>query len=150
MNTEKCTSWVERDKKVMAPTQHLSYFPLVVESGKGSIIRDLDGNEYIDFLSSASSLNLGTCNDHVKAAVEEQLKKYSQYTIAYTYNIPAIEYAERLVSTYPGDVKAKILFGNCGSDGNDAAVKFARAFTDAPKSSHSSTVIMAILTVLLP
>ena len=74
MNTEKCTSWVERDKKVMAPTQHLSYFPLVVESGKGSIIRDLDGNEYIDFLSSASSLNLGTCNDHVKAAVEEQLK----------------------------------------------------------------------------
>ena len=113
MNTEKCTSWVERDKKVMAPTQHLSYFPLVVESGKGSIIRDLDGNEYIDFLSSASSLNLGTCNDHVKAAVEEQLKKYSQYTIAYTYNLP-----EHL--------------------------------PDAPKSSHSSTVIMAILTVLLP
>ena len=55
MNTEKCTSWVERDKKVMAPTQHLSYFPLVVESGKGSIIRDLDGNAYIDFLSTASS-----------------------------------------------------------------------------------------------
>ena len=133
MNTEKCTSWVERDKKVIAPTQHLSYFPLVVESGKDSIIRDLDGNEYIDFLSSASSLNLGTCNDHVKAAVQEQLKKYSQYTIAYTYNIPAIEYAERLVSTYPGGVKAKILFGNCGSDGNDAAVKFARAFTGRTK-----------------
>ena len=47
MKTEKCTAWVERDKKVLAPTQHLSYFPLVVESGNGSLIKDLDGNEFI-------------------------------------------------------------------------------------------------------
>ena len=83
MNTEKCTSWVERDKKVMAPTQHLSYFPLVVESGKGSIIRDLDGNEYIDFLSSASSLNLGTCNDHVSCRRRTAEKIFTVYHCLY-------------------------------------------------------------------
>lgn len=133
MKTEKCTAWVERDKKVLAPTQHLSYFPLVVESGNGSLIKDLDGNEFIDFLSSASSLNLGICHPVVKEAVKNQMEKYSQYTIAYTYNIPAIEYGEKLVSTYPGGIDAKILFGNCGSDGNDAAVKFARAYTGRTK-----------------
>ena len=40
---------------------------------------------------------------------------------------------ERLTSVFPGGVKAKIAFGNCGSDGNDAAVKFARAYTGRQK-----------------
>lgn len=44
-----------------------------------------------------------------------------------------ISYAEKLTSVYPGGVKAKIAFGNCGSDGNDAAVKFARAYTGRTK-----------------
>ena len=29
LNTEKCNAWVERDKKVFAPTQHLSYYPML-------------------------------------------------------------------------------------------------------------------------
>lgn len=133
MKVKKCMEWVERDKKVVAPTQHLSYFPLVVESGKDSIIYDKDGNEFIDFLSSASSLNLGSCNKQITEAIEAQLKKCTQYTVAYTYSAAMIEYAEKLVSVYPGGVEAKILFGNCGSDANDAAVKFARAYTGRTK-----------------
>ena len=34
MKAQKCMQWVERDKKVVAPTQHLSYFPLLLESAK--------------------------------------------------------------------------------------------------------------------
>ena len=40
-----------------------------------------------------------------------------------------IEYAERLSAIFSGDGHAKVCFGNCGSDANDAAVKFARAYT---------------------
>lgn len=133
MNTQMCMEWVERDKKVVAPTQHLSYFPLVVESAKDSTVYDEDGNEFIDFLSSASSLNLGSCNQQITEAIQEQLKKCTQYTVAYTYSATMIEYAEKLTSVYPGGVEAKILFGNCGSDANDAAVKFARAYTGRTK-----------------
>ena len=93
----------------------------------------MDGNKFIDFLSSASSLNIGSSNPIITKAIEEQLKKFTQYTAAYTYNEQTTEYAERLVSVYPGGVKAKVCFGNCGSDGNDAAVKFARAFTGRQK-----------------
>lgn len=133
MLTDKCEALIERDKKVIAKCQHLSYFPLAVASAEGSLVRDEDGNEYIDFLSSASSLNLGSCNPAVTAAIEAQLRKFTQYTQAYTYNQQSVEYAERLVSVYPGGVKAKVAFGNCGSDGNDAAVKFARAYTGRQK-----------------
>ena len=133
MKQTECTKWVERDKKVVAPCSHLSYFPLVVESADGDIIRDADGNEFIDFLTSASSLNLGSRHPVVMKAIEKQITQCTQYTAAYTYNKPMIEYAERLTSVYPGGVEAKICFGNCGSDANDAAVKFARAYTGRQK-----------------
>lgn len=130
-----CKQWVERDKKVIAPCQHLSYFPLAVDRAKDSTVVDTDGNEFIDFLTSASSLNLGSCNEHITAGIQEQLAKCTQYTAAYTYSPATIEYAERLCSVFPGrpaeDVR--IAFGNCGSDCNDAAVKFARAYTGRRK-----------------
>ena len=133
MNLDRCNALVERDEKVVAPCQHLSYYPLAIAKVEGSVITDLDGNKFIDFLSSASSLNIGSSNPIITKAIEEQLKKFTQYTAAYTYNEQTTEYAERLVSVYPGGVKAKVCFGNCGSDGNDAAVKFARAFTGRQK-----------------
>lgn len=129
MNVKKCMEWVARDKEVVAGASHLSYYPLVVESAKGATLRDLDGNEYIDFLSSASSLNLGSSNEVVTQAIVKQLENYAQYTPAYLYNTQMIEYAERLVSVFPSSKKAKVVFGNCGSDANDAAVKFSRAYT---------------------
>lgn len=133
MNRKRCEALIERDKRVIAPCQHLSYFPLAVEKGDGSIITDADGNQFIDFLSSASSLNLGSSFPAVSRAIRQQLDKTTQYTMAYCYNQPYIEYAERLVSVYPGGAPAKVCFGNCGSDGNDAAVKYARAYTGRQK-----------------
>lgn len=132
-DVQKCSALVERDEKVIAKCQHLSYYPFVISEAKGEILKDEDGNEYIDFLTSASSLNLGSSNDVITRAIEEQLHKFTQYTVAYCYNARTIEYAEKLTSVYPGGVKAKICFGNCGSDGNDAAIKFARAYTGRTK-----------------
>ena len=133
MDNAKSAAIVERDKKVVAPCQRLSYYPLVIEKGQGAILTDVDGKEYIDFLSSASSLNLGSSHPVVTEAIKEQLDRFSQYTAAYTYNEATTAYAERLTSVFPGGVKAKIAFGNCGSDGNDCAVKFARAYTGRQK-----------------
>ncbi|NLU23395.1 MAG: aminotransferase class III-fold pyridoxal phosphate-dependent enzyme [Clostridiales bacterium] len=133
MNVNNCQALIERDKKVIARCQHLSYFPLAVDSAKGAILTDADGNQFIDFLTSASSLNLGSSNPRITAAIEAQVKKFTQYTPAYCYNEQTTSYAERLASVYPGGISAKVCFGNCGSDGNDAAVKFARAYTGRHK-----------------
>ena len=132
-NNETNMAWVARDESIIAPCQHLSYFPMVIDHVDHDMIYDVEGNSYIDFLSSASSLNLGSCNPIITNAVKEQLDKYSQYTIVYAYGKPAIEYAERLASVYPGKIPVKVAFGNCGSDANDAAVKFCRAYTKRSK-----------------
>ena len=153
-SVEKCMQWVERDKKVIAPCSHLSYFPLVIAEAKQDMVYDEDENGYIDFLSSASSLNLGSGQPAVHAAVMDQIGKGTQYTIAYSYSRASIEYAERLTSVYPGGAEAKVCFGLCGSDGNDAAVKFARAYTGRPKiitflnGYHGSTYGAASLTAV--
>lgn len=152
MNTSKCEALVQRDKKVIAPCSHLSYFPLAVAKAEGAIITDEDGNEFIDFLTSASSLNLGSSNPIITEAIQKQLAQFTQYTQAYSYNEPSVAYAERLVSAYPGGVEAKVCYGNCGSDCNDAAVKFARAYTGRSKiitflnAYHGSTYGSATLT----
>lgn len=133
LNLEKSRALVERDKKVIAPCQHLSYFPLAIEENHGATLIDADGNRYIDFLSSASSLNLGGSHPEITNAIFKQLEKFAQYTPAYSYNEQTVAYAERLTSIYPGGISSKVAFGNCGSDGNDAAVKFARAYTGRQK-----------------
>lgn len=133
MRVTNCMNLIERDKKVIAPCSHLSYFPLAVASVEGSVITDEDGNKFIDFLSSGSSLNLGSSHPAVMEAVKAQLDLSAQYTQAYSYNRRSIEYAEKLSSVYPGGIDVKVCFGNCGSDANDAAIKFARAYTGRPK-----------------
>ena len=75
MNKETNLAWVNRDESVIAPCQHLSYFPMTIDHIDHDMIYDVEGNSYIDFLSSASSLNLGSCNPLITNAVKEQLDK---------------------------------------------------------------------------
>lgn len=133
MDTQRCYDLMDRDQQVIAGCQHLFYFPLAVAKGEGSILTDEDGNRYIDFLASASSLNLGSSHPAVTQAIRDQLDRFTQYIQAYCYNRRGIEYGERLVSVYPGGVRAKVCYGNSGSDCNDAAVKFARGYTGRSK-----------------
>ncbi len=86
MENTKSMAIVARDKAVIAPCQRLAYYPLVIESAEGSVLKDVDGKEYIDFLSSASSLNMGSTNPVVTKVIKEQLERFSQYAVAYTYN----------------------------------------------------------------
>ena len=151
-DTNKCMKAFLEDQKYASKCSHLSYYPLVIDKVQGSIITDIDGNEFIDFLSSASSLNMGSTFPPVVEAMKEQIDRFSQYTPAYTYNRTTTAYAKKLASVFPGGVKAKVCFGNCGSDANDAAIKFARAYTGRPKifvflnGYHGSTYGSASLT----
>ena len=132
----------ENDKYLM---QNLRYFPLVIKSIKGSIITDEDDNQFIDFLSSAASLNLGSCHPVINKAIKEQLDLFSNYILNYIANDKAGQYAKLLTSVYPGGVKAKVAYANSGSGANDLAIKYARAYTKRYKlisfinSYHGST-----------
>ena len=143
---ENCKSLVSRDEKVMSPASRISYFPLVVSRADGSKIWDLDGNEYIDFLSGAAVTNIGHRHPQVVEAVREQLEKFIHNTLAYTYYQIAVELAEKLVEITPGRFPKRVAFGLSGSDANDGAIKLARSARKRPKiisflgSYHGSTL----------
>lgn len=129
MNIQKSVDLLHRDKAVIAPGQHLLYFPIAVDRAEGDIVTDIDGNQYIDFLSSASSLNLGGSHPDLNRAITAQMKKCVQYCTCYTMNESMVEYAERLSSVYPGRIPVKVCFSHSGSDANDLAIRFARMYT---------------------
>ena len=120
---------LKRDAGVIASGQHILYFPIVVDAVEGDTIVDIDGNRYIDFLSSASSLNMGGMNPQIRQAVGRQMEKCTQYCTCYTLNRPMVEYAERLTSIYPGEISAKVFFTLSGSDSADIAYCLAKAYT---------------------
>lgn len=129
MDTTKCIKAVARDNKVIARASRIPYFPLVVDSVDGVTIKDIDGNEYIDLLSSAGAVNVGASNAKVKESIIKQVNKFIHYTPVYTYHELMIKLAEKLVKITPGNFKKRVAFGLSGSDANDSAIKFARVYT---------------------
>ncbi|CAI2667055.1 Isoleucine 2-epimerase [Apilactobacillus kunkeei] len=117
------------EDECFASASRIKYFDMVIESGDGAILKDVEGNEYIDLLASASSTNTGHSHPHVVEAISEQAKKLIQYTPAYFANLPAAQLSKRLTALAPIDGPAELSWGNSGSDANDALIKFARGYT---------------------
>lgn len=120
---------VRQESEFVAPTARIPYYDLVLDHGEGAVLYDVDGNSYVDLLASASATNVGHCHPKVVKAITDQAQKLIHYTPAYLYHTPEIELVERLAKLAPGDTPKKVVFGNSGSDANDAIIKFARAYT---------------------
>ena len=120
---------VKQEKLYIPQACALKYYPLAITEASGSIVKDADGNEFIDFLTSAAVYNIGHRHPKVVAAAKKQMDKVLNYTIAYFYEKPPIELAKKLVEITPGKFSKKVTFGFSGSDGVDSAIKAARAYT---------------------
>jgi 4-aminobutyrate aminotransferase len=129
----KSMELVARDSKVIATAARVPYYPLVIKRGHGSIIEDVDGNEYIDMLSSAGATNTGHSHPKVVKAITDQVKEFIHYTPVYMYHEPLVRLAEQLIEITPGKFKKKVMFGLTGSDANDGMMKLARAYTGRSK-----------------
>jgi len=108
--------------------RHLRMTPLIVESGSGSQIRDVDGRTYIDYCGSWGSLILGHAHPRIVAAVCEQMAKGSSFGIA-------TEIEERIATKIVGLLPSveKLRFVNSGTEATMTAMRLARGFTGRPK-----------------
>ncbi|MFO3715647.1 aspartate aminotransferase family protein [Anaerococcus cruorum] len=128
-NNEKSKEMVKKADKVYASAGQIRYFDICLASAKGAILKDLDGNEYIDLLATASAMNVGHSHPKVLEAMRKQMENLLHYTPAYFYNPKVEELARKLIESTPGDFEKRVIFGNSGSDSNDAMMKFSRAYT---------------------
>lgn len=108
--------------------RHLKMHPLIVESGKGARIRDVDGNSYIDFCCSWGALILGHAPDKVVEGVCEQMHKGSSFGIATEIEE---KIAAKIVSLIPSI--EKIRFVSSGTEAGMTAMRLARGVTERPK-----------------
>ena len=99
--------------------------PVFISSAKGSEIIDIDGNKYIDFVSSWGPMILGHANQDVLNAIEKAAKKGT------SYGAPTIiesKMAQKIIDMVPSVEKVRMV--NSGTEATMSAIRLARGFTN--------------------
>jgi 4-aminobutyrate aminotransferase len=124
----KARELVKKDESLISPS-YGRFYPLVVESAKGCIVKDVDGNEFIDFNSGLVCMNVGHNHPKVVAAIKNQCDRFLHYSNTDFYYREVIDLAEKLAQITPGSPDKKVYFGNSGAEAVEAAVKIAKWHT---------------------
>ncbi|XP_062169591.1 acetylornithine aminotransferase, mitochondrial-like [Alnus glutinosa] len=98
--------------------------PVVLSSGKGCKLYDVEGREYLDMSAGIAVNALGHGDEDWLKAVVEQATTLTHVSNMY-YSLPQVELAKRLVASSFAD---RVFFSNSGTEANEAAIKFARKF----------------------
>jgi len=124
----KAREVLKKDERFISPS-YLRYYPLVVESANDCVVRDVDGNEYIDLNAGIACMNVGHNNPKVVEAIKGQCDRFLHYSNTDFYYKEVINLAEKLAEIAPGGFEKKTYFGNSGTEAVEAAVKLAKWHT---------------------
>jgi 4-aminobutyrate aminotransferase / (S)-3-amino-2-methylpropionate transaminase / 5-aminovalerate transaminase len=106
--------------------------PIFIERALGARIWDVDGNEYFDFVGGIGVLNVGHAHPRVRAAIAEQIDRFSHTCFQVAMYDSYVRLAERLNRLAPGTSAKKTLLLSTGAEATENAVKIAREFTGRP------------------
>ena len=123
------------DKEFMIQTY--GRYDVTIDHGKGALLYDTQGREYIDFAAGIGTLSLGVADEEWLAGVEGQLKKI-QHISNYYYSEPTARLAEQLVRL-TGLKRA--FFGNSGAEANEGAIKTARKYSVCKYGKERTTIV---------
>ncbi|CAD5244006.1 leucine/methionine racemase [Thermococcus camini] len=119
---------LERYSRVFPRSSRVTYAPIVGVKAQNARVWDIEGREYIDFLSDAAVQNVGHNNPRVVQAIKDQAERLIHFTFIYGFPVEPLLLAEKLAEIAPIE-SPKVSFGMSGSDANDGAIKLARAYT---------------------
>ena len=123
------------DKEFIANTY--ARFPVELVCGKGSLVYDETGKEYIDMGSGIGVTAFGIADDEWKAAVTEQLGKLQHMSNLY-FTEPCAMLA-KLLCEKTG--MKKVFFCNSGAEANEGAIKAARKYAAEKKGPEYFTIV---------
>ena len=125
----------DRDAKYIAGTY--ARFPVVIKSGKGSLLYGEDGKEYIDLGTGIAVNTFGAADSEWINAVTEQLGKLQHSSNLY-FTEPDTLLAEMLCERTG---MKKVFFSNSGAEANECAIKAARKYAAEKKGAEYNTII---------
>jgi putrescine---pyruvate transaminase len=99
--------------------------------GKGAVLKDSEGNEFIDGLSCLWNVNIGHGREELAEAAAEQMRKLA-YVVSYTgaTNVPHIQLADKIASLCYPNLNA-VYFTTAGAEATESALKTARFYWKA-------------------
>ena len=111
------------------PSEHLE--PMVYVRGRGAIVTDIQGRDYIDGLAGLWNVNVGHGRAELGKAAADQMGELAYYS-CYTgsSNVPAIQLADKLMEIAPKNMQA-VFFTSGGAESNESAFKTARFYWKA-------------------
>jgi ornithine--oxo-acid transaminase len=122
MNQEVMTSQLAMDWENQYGAHNYHPLPVVLDRGVGVHVWDVEGKQYLDFLSAYSAVNQGHCHPRIIKTFIEQAQKLTLTSRAF-YNSKLGEYEKYITDFFGYD---KVLPMNTGVEGGETAVKLAR------------------------
>lgn len=122
---------VKRTAKYISPS-FARFYPLVVDSAHGCLVRDVDGNQFIDFASGIAVLSTGSTHPKVVQAIKSQAEKFIHFSYTDFYYDNLVELSDKLLRLIPGDFQKMVYYGNSGAEAIEAAMKLTRNYTKRP------------------
>ena len=115
-------------------------FPVELVSGKGSIVTDVNGKEYIDLGSGIGVTAFGFADEKWMAATTAQLQKLQHVSNLY-YTEPCAKLAQLLCEKTG---MKKVFFSNSGAEANECAIKVARKYSAEKKGADCYTIVTLV------
>lgn len=113
----------------------------IFTEGEGIYLKDMEGNVYIDGMSSLWNVNVGHGREEIAEAAKEQMGKLAFSSCFATFsNEPAIRLASKIASMAPGNLNT-VFFTSGGSESNDTAIKLARHYWVLKGQPQRQTII---------
>ncbi len=128
----------EEDKEFIAGTY--KRFPVAIVSGKGSLLTDEAGKNYIDMGTGIAVNSFGAADEKWQEAVIEQIKKV-QHTSNLYYSEPCAKLAHMLCDRTG---MKKVFFSNSGAEANECAFKVARKYAADKKGPEYFNIITLV------
>lgn len=116
---------VELENKIMAQT--FAKRGLVLTKGKGALVWDINGNEYIDCTGSYGVAVVGHCHPKVVEAIQKQVQTLIACHASF-YNDTRSELLEKLIGLAPKGID-RVFLSNSGAESVECAIKLARKYT---------------------
>ena len=114
---------MEKERQFIMQTY--SRLPVLIVEGRGVVVKDADGREYVDCVAGIAVNSVGHCHPKVVAAIKAQAERLIHLSNLF-YTEPQVELAEKLCRLAKFE---KVFFCNSGAESVEAALKLARKVT---------------------
>ncbi|MCE4607043.1 MAG: aminotransferase class III-fold pyridoxal phosphate-dependent enzyme, partial [Desulfurococcales archaeon] len=116
-----------KDKNTLMQS-FVRWYPLVVDTAKGVVVTDVDGNRYLDFNSGIAVMNIGHLHPKVVEAIKHQAEKLLHYSLTDFYYEEAVRVGEKIKSIMPFNTDTRLFYANSGAETVEGSIKVARGY----------------------